>query len=166
MKGLFFTAVLITAILISCSSAPKSAEITDSVTLSASEMAGNELTGKGWKLTEVRINNVNTGFNRKDLPRIGLTAVGSFTLIFDAETINGVGAPNRYIAPYTRTGNQISISLMATTKMATFSGLDEIKEQEYFIYLQNANSWNLVNDTLELHSKTADGKAVILIFSL
>jgi hypothetical protein len=55
---------------------------------------------------------------------------------------------------------------MAATKIVPLSGLDKINEQEYFIYLQNAASWNLVNNTLELNSKTADGKAVILIFGL
>jgi heat shock protein HslJ len=152
MKKLFLTAVLITTILMGGF---------------AQGNTGNELTGKNWRLTEVHINDVNTGFNRSDLPRIGLTAVGSFTLIFDAETISGVGAPNRYIAPYTRTGIQISVSSMATTKLAPLSGLDKLKEQEYFIYLQNVAIWNLVNNTtLELSSKTADGKAVILIFNL
>jgi heat shock protein HslJ len=151
MKKLFLTAALITAILMSGF---------------AQGNTVNELNGKNWKLTEARINNVNTGFSRSDLPRIGLTAVGSFTLTFDAETINGVGAPNRYIAQYTLTGKQISISSMVTTKMAPLSGLNKINEQEYFIYLQNADSWNIVNNNLELHSKTADGRAVILIFIL
>jgi hypothetical protein len=67
MKKLFLTAVLITAILISGF---------------AQGNTVNDFTGKNWKLLEVRINDVNTGFSRSDLPRIGLTAVGSFTLIF------------------------------------------------------------------------------------
>jgi heat shock protein HslJ len=153
MKKLFLTAVLITTILMSGAAQPS--------------VPGNELTGKTWKLTEVHINDVNAGFNRSDLPKIGLAAVGSFTLIFDAETISGVGAPNRYIAPYTRSGIQISISSIASTKVPPLSGLDKINEQAYFIYLKNANIWNLVNhNRLELSSKTADGKNVLLVFGL
>jgi heat shock protein HslJ len=149
MKKLFLMAVLITTILM-CGFTQE-----------------NELMGKNWRLAEVRINDVNTGFIRSDLPRLSMTAVGNFTLIIDAETISGVGAPNRYIASYTRTDNQISVSSMATTKVALGRELDKLKEREYLTYLQNTDSWKLVNiNTLELSSKTADGKAVLLIFNL
>jgi hypothetical protein len=149
----------------SCSSAPKPAGVTGSVTLSDEGITDNELTGKGWLLTEVRINGVNNGFNRNDLPQIGLTAEEGFFLSFDVEAVNGIGAPNRYIAKYTQTGNQISISMVVATKMAAIFELEKLNEQEYFNYLQNANSWKIVNKNLELYSKTADGKAVILIFN-
>lgn len=165
MKKLFFTVALIAAILTSCVIAPPGVGIMGSVTLPLDEIPADEWTGKGWKLAEVRINGINIGFNRKDLPRIGLTEAEGFILNFDAETVSGTGAPNHYIAPYTRTGNQISISLMAATKMASTLELAKLKEQEYFDYLQNADSWNFINNNLELHSKTADGKAVILIFN-
>jgi heat shock protein HslJ len=166
MKGFFLTAALIMAILISCNSAPKTSRIKAPVTLPVNENTINELTGRVWRLAEVSIDNVNIGFSRSDLPRISITAAGSFTLSFDEETISGVGAPNRYIAPYKRTDNQISISMMATTKRAPISKLDKINEQEYFIYLQNASGWNLNNNRLVLNSKTADGKVVVLIFWL
>ena len=150
MKKLFFTAVLITVILMS----------------GTAQTSSNELTGKSWKLEEVRINNVNTGFTRSDLPKISRAAVGSFTLIFDDGTISGIGAPNHYIAPYTRTNNQISVSVLATTKLAPIPKLDKINEQEYFIYLKNAGDWYFDNYKLVLNSKTADGKAVIMVFIL
>jgi hypothetical protein len=35
----------------------------------------------------------------------------------------------------------------------------------FFTYMQNAYEWNLVNNNLELRTKTADGGAVSLIFS-
>jgi heat shock protein HslJ len=166
MKKLFLTTALIAVVLISCSSAPQPAGITGLATLSdtGNVMTENELTGKEWRLTEVRINGVNTGFNRNDLNRTGLTLAEGFVLNFDSETISGMAAPNRYIAQYTRTGNQISISLIASTKMASIFNLDKLKEQDYFNYLQNTESWNFVNNNLELYSKTADGKAVVLIF--
>ena len=144
MKKLFITAVLITTILMS--------------------VATNELTGKSWQLTEVRINGVNSGFTRDDLTQIGLT--DGFTLNFNAETLYGIGAPNNYSAPYTiLEGNQISLSSMIATLMAPLRELDKLKEFDYFAYLHNAGAWNLVNNNLELTSKTADGKAVILVFN-
>jgi heat shock protein HslJ len=160
----FFMAVLITTILMSCSSAPLGFGIMGSVTLPLDEITKNELTGKVWQLTEVRINGINTGFSRNDLTRIGLTVGEGFSLSFDAETVSGMGVRNRYVAPYTRTGSQISISLIAATEMAPFE-LDKLKEQDYFNYLQNTGSWNFVNNNLELYSKTADDKEVILIYN-
>jgi heat shock protein HslJ len=161
----FFMAVLITTILMSCSSAPLGFGIMGSLTLPLDEITENELTEKVWQLTEVRINGANIGFNRDDLTRIGLAAGEGFSLSFDAETVSGMGAPNRYIASYTRTDSQIFISSIAATEMAPLSGLDKLREQDYFNYLQNTGSWNFVKNNLELYSKTADGKEVILTFN-
>jgi heat shock protein HslJ len=180
MKGLFLTVVLITAILISCGSVPPSAEIPGPAALTAneitknevivnevkgSEMTVNELEGKEWQLTQVRINGVNIGFDRSDIARSGYTT--AFTLSFETELLGGVGAPNRYSAPYSlKTGNQITISLIRATLMAPLREMDKLREHDYFSYLQNTASWNFVNNNLELYSKDADGKAVVLIFSM
>ena len=159
MKELFFTVALITTILIGCASAPQRAGLTGSVAL-----ADNELAGKEWKLTEVRINGVSTGFNRSDLAQSGYT--DAFTLSFEAEMLGGLGAPNRYSAPYTlKTGNQITISLIRATLMAPLREPDKLREHDYFGYLQNAVSWNFVNNNLQINSKTEDGKTVILIYN-
>jgi heat shock protein HslJ len=160
MKEVFLTAALITTILISCSSAPRPAGLTGSVATT-----DNELAGKEWKLTEVRINGVSTGFNRSDLARNGYT--DAFTIIFEAEMLGGLGAPNRYSAPYTlKTGKQITISLIRATLMAAIREPDKLREHDYFGYLQNAASWNFVNNNLEIYSKDEAGKAVVLIFSM
>jgi heat shock protein HslJ len=162
MRGLFFMTALVTAILISCGSAPQPARLSGS--LAGSETTENELAGKEWKLTEVRINGVNTGFNRSDLARSGYT--DAFTLSFETEMLGGLGAPNRYSAPYTlKTGNQITIALIRATLMAPLREPDRLREHDYFAYLQNATSWNFVNNNLQLNSKDADGRSVILIFS-
>jgi heat shock protein HslJ len=147
--------------LISCSGAPRASGSTGSAVLT-----GTELAGKEWKLTEVRINDVNTGFSRNDLARIGYSE-SFFTLTFNAETVYGIVAPNNYGAPYTlQAGSQISISMMISTEMAPLFELDTLREFDYFNYLQNAASWNLANNNLVLNSKAADGKAVTLIFGL
>jgi heat shock protein HslJ len=157
MKGIFFTAVIITTMLMSCRSTPQAPASTGPTV--------NELAGKDWKLTEVRINNINTGFNRSDLARSGYT--DGFTLSFDNEMIGGVGAPNRYSAPYTlKTNNQIIIALIRATLMAPIREPDKLREHDYFGYLQNAGSWSFVNNNLHINSKTEDGRTVLLIFSL
>jgi heat shock protein HslJ len=170
MKGLFLTMALITIILISCKSTPQPAGLVESPPAAQGELKGpemtqNELAGKEWKLTEVRINGVSTGFNRSDLSRSGYT--DGFTLTFETEMLGGLGAPNRYSAPYElKSGNQITILLIRATLMAAIREPDKLREHDYFAYLQNAASWKFVNNTLELTSKTADGKMVVLIFGM
>jgi heat shock protein HslJ len=127
-------------------------------------LSGSGLDGKEWKLTEVRINGENTGFDRNDLARIGLSE--GFTLNFNAESVYGIGAPNNFGAPYTlRTDNKISVLLMVATEMAPLRELDKLKEYDYFFYLQNADSWELDNNNLLMNSKDADGKTAVLIFN-
>jgi heat shock protein HslJ len=171
MKGFFLTIAIITAILISCGSTPpQTFDMTVPVLLIENETIGremteNELAGKEWKLTQVRINGVSTGFDRSELTRSGYT--DAFTLIFEADMLGGLGAPNRYSAPYTlKEGRQITIALIRATLMAAFREPDKLREHNYFGYLQNTTSWNFVNNNLELYSEDEDGKAVVLIFSL
>ncbi len=126
--------------------------------LSVSSIEGNE-----WKLIEVNIDGNDTRFSRNTLP----TEPGNFfTLNFDAQNISGVGVPNRYSAPYTISDNKISIMLIRSTMMASFFQPENLTEQNFFIYMQNAHEWKLANDKLELLSKTSNGREVRLVFSL
>jgi len=120
--------------------------------------------GHEWKLIEVFVDGRNTGFSRSTLPE----EPGNFlTLNFDAQNISGVGVPNFYSAPYTQGGNQpITIMLIRATLMASFFEPENITERDFFVYLQNVFSWRLVNDNLELLSKTQNGNDVRLVFSL
>ena len=123
------------------------------------------ITGKEWKLIEVRINNSDVGFNRSTLIHEGFDQF--FTVNFDNDIVSGTGAPNRYSAPYTMDDNQsISIMIMRSTMMASFFQPENLTEHEFFTYMQNTHEWSLVNNNLELRSKTADGSAVNLVFSL
>jgi heat shock protein HslJ len=125
----------------------------------------SDVIGKEWKLTEVRINNENINFHRETLVSEGFGDI--FTLNFDAQNISGVGAPNRYSAPYTLENNQgISVKLARATLMAPLREPEKLKEHDYFTYIQNAYTWRLTGTNLELRSKTDDGAEVVLIFSL
>jgi hypothetical protein len=123
-----------------------------------------DISGKEWKLIEVHINGANTGFNRNALAQDGFE--DSFTLNFDGQIVSGVGAPNLYTAPFTLSENQtIDIMVMRTTLMSSIFEPENLREHDYFSYLENAVSWRLVNNNLEILSKTRDGRNVRLLFT-
>jgi len=173
MKKNFFLFLLITILMMGCSNVPPSVEEDWlSGTISQRNETGrandsespSTIIGHEWKLTEVYIDGRNTGFNRSSLPE---EPKNFFTLNFDAQNISGVGVPNLYSAPYTRGDNQsLSIMLIRATMMASFFEPENITERDFFIYLQNAYSWKLDNDNMELLSKTQAGSEVKLVFSL
>jgi heat shock protein HslJ len=162
MKKVFFVCLLITAFLISCKSVPK-AEKTPVVEKASSEFSN--VTGKDWKLIEVRIKNADTGFNRSSLARS--ENIEYFTVNFNSEMISGAGAPNRYSAPYKLgEGKDISISIVRATLMATLFETGKLREHDFFGYIQNTYSWNLVNNNLVFSSKAENGNEVVMVFSL
>ena len=124
----------------------------------------SDIMKKKWKLVNVLIGGKSINLDRnsfvKDFEDI-------FTLTFEAERLSGVGAPNRYFTSYTHGENQaLSIRSVASTRMAPIGELDNLKEHEYFMYIQNSYRWNLKGGNLELFSKTEKGLEVVLIFSL
>lgn len=162
MKKIFFVCLLITAFLVSCKSVPKVEKNT------AGEKVSSEfsnVTGKDWKLIEVRIKNVDTGFNRRSLTRS--ETMDYFTVNFNPEMISGVGAPNRYSAPYKLgEGKSISILIVRATLMATLFETEKLREHDFFGYIQNTYGWNLVDNNLVLSSKAENGNEVVMVFSL
>ncbi|MCL2765628.1 MAG: META domain-containing protein [Treponema sp.] len=127
------------------------------------------VTGKEWKLIQVHVSgspvNRTVIYDRNDLRRESIGNI--YTLNFDAENINGVGAPNRYSAPYSiRENLGIEIKDIRSTMMASLIQPEKLQEHVYFLYLQNAYSWNIVNKNLEINSKTEDGNDVRLVFEL
>ena len=125
----------------------------------------SDVKDKDWKLTEVRDVKKNVIFQRSMLKQEVPGVV--FTLRFDAERVNGAGCPNRYFAPYTLAEKQaISIQPIASTLMLALSEPEQLKERDFFAYLEKADQWNLVNGNLELRSKNNEGAEVLLVFSL
>jgi hypothetical protein len=119
---------------------------------------------RNWKLMEVRAGTNNVIFKRDMLTEESLK--DAYTLRFDAEGVRGVGCPNRYLAPYTLGDKQaVDIKTIAGTLMASLFEPEQLKEREYFVYLENADSWNIVKGNLELRSTNAEGAAVFLIFN-
>jgi heat shock protein HslJ len=123
----------------------------------------SDVRDRNWKLMEVRAGGNNVIFKRDMLPEESLKDV--FTLRFDAEGLRGIGCPNRYLAPYTLGENQaIDIKPIAGTLMAALFEPEQLKEREFFAYLENADRWNIVKGNLELRSTNNEGAEVVLVF--
>ena len=125
----------------------------------------NDADGKEWSLTELR-----SGGNTIQIDRTKLAAAdtnGSFTISFQEGRVSGIGWPNRYFGPYTTgSGGALTISdQLASTMMAAFVELDELKEHDYFAYLAKVTRWAVQNGKLELYS-TSDGRETVLVFEL
>jgi heat shock protein HslJ len=136
-------------ILIACASAPQFSGVPD----------------RDWDLVELRTGRESIIFDRGQLEEEGFGDI--FTLRFDAafERVNGIGAPNRFFAPYTLADKQgITIKTIASTLMVSIREPEKLKERDYFMYLQNTVRWNLKGQNLELYSKAEDGSETILVF--
>ena len=120
----------------------------------------SEIQDRNWILEEARVNNIPVQIDR---------AFGGheiFTLRLETDRISGVGAPNRYFAPYTSgQNNTLSIGMIAGTLMAPLFEPEGLREHEYYAYLGNAESWDIVNGNLELYSRDVNGNPVVLIFN-
>jgi len=123
--------------------------------------------GKEWKLLAVYVDSTPFGrrvvYDRNDLKKEKIGNV--YTLTFSADTVSGMGAPNRYSAPYTRGDEQaLEIGLIRATLMAPIVQPEKLQEHVYFGYLQSVKEWKIVSGKLELHSKTESGADVRLVF--
>jgi heat shock protein HslJ len=139
--------------------------------LAANACAGapkfSDVTGKEWRLAEIRTEPENIVFDRNKLVDEGFADI--FTLNFNAAQISGKGAPNRYVAPYelaSENDANISIKNVAGTLMAPIVEPEKLKEREFFAYLQNTRKWNIVNGNLELTTKGPDGREAVMVFKL
>jgi len=119
---------------------------------------------RDWHLAEIRTGQESVIIDRGKLAEEGFSDI--FTLRFDTERVNGIGAPNRYFAPYTLADKQgITIKTVAQTLMLAIREPEELKEHDYFVYLQNTAKWNLTKENLELYSQGEDGAKVVLVFA-
>jgi hypothetical protein len=146
--------LVVAAGCIACASRPAPA---------ASQISFDEVKGKEWRLRGVHLDSRLLVLDRHKLSNEGFA--DAFTLIFEDRQVHGRGAPNTFRAPYEQGQNQsISIGNAAATLMAPLKEPEDFKERDYFTYLGNIYRWNLVQDDLELYTKTGDDKDATLIF--
>ena len=120
----------------------------------------NDVLGKDWLLEEFKTGSVTVFIDRTRPEDADI-----YSLRFDAERAAGKGAPNRYTAPYTKgDGNVLSIGLGATTLMAAIFENKDLREHDYFGYLNKTKTWDLRNGKLELYSQNEAGNEVILVY--
>ena len=145
----YLLAVLTVLLLAGCKSTPKFTDVS----------------GKEWKLTDVRLNDKSINFDRNTLDSEGYGEI--FTLVFDNGQLSGIGAPNRFSASFTLGKNQaIEVKQLSETTMEPLRQPEKLKEKDYFAYIQNAYEWTLLSNNLELSAKSEASDEVVLVFSL
>jgi len=122
-----------------------------------------DVQGKEWILLEVRSQGKTVSIDRSKLDA-GFPG-GAFTINFEEDRVNGVGAPNRYFGPYTTDSNKsLNIGNLASTMMLALFEPEELKEHEFFDYLSNAKRWDLKSGKLEIYSANSSGAETVLVF--
>ncbi|MCL2479504.1 MAG: META domain-containing protein [Treponema sp.] len=115
--------------------------------------------GKDWYLDEVKSSQTFISIDRTN------SSGDVFTLMFDTERISGIAAPNRYFGPYTAGDNQtLTLSRMGSTLMAPLYEFNDLKEQDYFNYLEKVTGWDLINGKLELYTLDGSGNDTTLVY--
>jgi heat shock protein HslJ len=120
--------------------------------------------GKVWRLAAVQTVAGDKGFSRQTLEADGMG--GFYNLSFDKERLSGVGAPNRYFAPYKAEKESLSIDRMGSTLMASLKEPKGLNEQEYFMYMQRVSRWSLSGEQLTLYATDEESHEVILLFNV
>ena len=124
-----------------------------------------DVEGKEWILSELRSAGKTIRMDRQKLAADNLGGV--YTINFREDKVNGMGAPNRYFAPFTAGSNRtLSIGLIAGTMMLAFKEPDGLKEGEFFGLLSKVTRWDLKEGNLELYSSENGGNEAALIFAL
>ena len=125
----------------------------------------SEISGKEWLLSEIRTQGGKITIDRNELKNSGFSE-NIFSLVLDAGRVSGVGAPNRYFAPFTLgEGQSITIQNIAGTLMAPLFEPEKLKEHEFFVYLQNTSKWDLVKGQLELYTRDENRAETVLVFN-
>jgi heat shock protein HslJ len=149
LKNLRLGLVLAGAVLLAaCGSTPQFADVRD----------------REWRLAAVRTEAGNNILDRDQLIAGGFEDV--FTLRF-ADMVSGRGAPNRYSGPY-EAGKDLSLSIkkVAATLMAPIREPEQLKEREFFDYLEKAYRWNINQGNLEISTRGEGGAEAVMVFVL
>jgi heat shock protein HslJ len=127
-----------------------------------------DVAGKEWILEELKSDGKTIRMDRQALEAINL--VGAYTISFQERDsgggqVAGMGAPNRYIGPYTVGSNRaLSLGNMASTMMMAIREPEGLREVEYYGFLSKVTRWDLREGKLELYSSNANGTEAVLIF--
>ena len=120
----------------------------------------NAFQEKNWYLDEVKIGSTVIIVSRDNKPEL------TYTIMFNGERFAGVGAPNHYFGSYvTNKDHAILFKKIGSTRMLPIFEMYDIKEHEYFSYIEKATFWKIREGKLELYSSKEDGTKVILVYA-
>ncbi|MDR1307193.1 MAG: META domain-containing protein [Treponema sp.] len=123
----------------------------------------SSISGKDWKLLEVRRSDKTLTLDRNKLTADGMGDL--FTLNVDTARLSGKAAPNRYISTYQAgENNALTIAPSISTLMASIYDPERLREQEYFQYLSKVKSWKLNQGKLELYTVDVNNKEAVLVY--
>jgi len=130
---------------------------------SAATNFSTAVSGKEWKLSELRISGKTTVIDRAKLNSHGAGEL--FTLTVEGDKISGRAAPNRYSTVYQAgENNALTLLPMISTQMAALFEPEGIKEHEYYQYLSRVKSWKLNQNKLELYTTDDNNKEAVLVY--
>ena len=119
-----------------------------------------EFQEKNWYLDEVRIGTTIFSVNRENKP------YSIYTIMLNSERFAGVGAPNHYFGSYSvKKDHSISFKKIGSTRMAPIFEMYDVKEYDFYTYIERATQWKIRKGKLELYSSKKDGAKVILVFT-
>jgi heat shock protein HslJ len=131
---------------------------------SAKAASFGDITGKDWLLSEVKTAGGSIKMDRRKLAEDDMAGV--YSIRFDGERAMGMGAPNRYTAPFIAgEGFSLRIGPAAATLMMGIKDPEGLSEREYFAYLETVTGWALKGGMLELSCKTPSGGSAVLVFN-
>jgi len=151
-------AAMLVALIASCSSVPAPAASCGEAVSPA------DLSGTAWLLTGYRYGDRSVALDRASMDAAG--DGDAFSLSFDGGRVGGVASCNRYFGEAASGGpGGLSITGLASTKMACLDEPYGLSEYEFFAALSVATGWDLANGSLMLGGRAADGSSVELAFS-
>jgi len=121
------------------------------------------ISGKEWKLSELRLTGKTIALDRSKLNADGAGDI--FTMTVEGNRISGKAAPNRYNTVYQAgANNTLTLSPVVSTLMASSFDPERIQEHEYYQYLSKVKSWRLNQNKLELYTTDTGNKEAVLVY--
>jgi heat shock protein HslJ len=118
-----------------------------------------------WILSEFRVAGKTVQADRRKFEANNMG--GIYTITFEEDKVNGMGAPNRYFGPYQAgDNNALTLQPVGSTMMAAIvTDPQRITAPPYFQYLSKVKSWKVNQNKLELTGSDTANKPLTMVFS-
>ena len=86
-------------------------------------------------------------------------------LSFGYGVLGGRAKVNRYFGPFTLgEARALSVGVIDKRSMAPIYEREDLREHEYFLFLERVSRWDIQNGNLKLFSSAENGSEVVLVF--